>query len=123
MIPVDQTTFGAPGGNCLSACVASILDLPIEEVPYFMSDRFNPQGVDWVRKLNSWLRPRGYRCHVFVRDIMIPEYHIAHGVSPRGVGTHAVVARGNRMVHDPHPSRQGIVGLPTARTVIAGFIR
>lgn len=28
--PVDQTLFGRPSGNCLPACVASILELPIE---------------------------------------------------------------------------------------------
>ena len=32
MKPVDQTSFGFPGGNCFSACVASILELPIDDV-------------------------------------------------------------------------------------------
>jgi hypothetical protein len=36
MKSVDQTTFG-PNGNCFSACVASLLELPIDAVPFFMS--------------------------------------------------------------------------------------
>jgi hypothetical protein len=33
MIPIYQTSFGAPpGGNCLAACLASIFEVPIEEV-------------------------------------------------------------------------------------------
>lgn len=38
MKPIDQTTFGVPGGNCFSACVASLLELSIDDVPYFMGD-------------------------------------------------------------------------------------
>lgn len=36
MKPVDQTTFGFPGGNCFSACIASLLEMPLDDVPYFM---------------------------------------------------------------------------------------
>ncbi len=36
MKPVDQTTFGHPGGNCFSACVASLLEMSVDQVPYFM---------------------------------------------------------------------------------------
>jgi hypothetical protein len=32
MTPVDQTRHGAPHGNCMAACVATILDKPIEDV-------------------------------------------------------------------------------------------
>lgn len=31
MKPVDQTIFGKPGGNCLAACIATILELPLDD--------------------------------------------------------------------------------------------
>lgn len=123
MIPVNQTKFGAPGGNCFSACIASILDLPIEKVPYFMSS--DMRGREWVDKLTTWLAPSGlYPLNfVFLRgdpDITIQGIHILHGKSPRGVGTHAVVAKGNTVVWDPHPSRAGIRNI-TEKTVLVPF--
>lgn len=112
MIPVDQTTFGQPGGNCFSACVASLLDLPISEVPYFMDET---SGVKWYAQLDAWLAPRGYYAlhfnivdrAAYDRENLWPKgYYILGGKSPRG--DHAVVARGAEVVHDPHPSRDGL---------------
>jgi hypothetical protein len=58
--PVDQTTFGAPGGNCFSACVASLLEIPLSEVPYFMGDGPIEQEYDWFNPFLAWLRERGW---------------------------------------------------------------
>lgn len=113
MKPVDQTTFGHPGGNCYSACVASLLELPIEDVPYFMGEPAN----EWSKRLDEWLAPRGfYALHYEInpenrayydREKLWPKgFYILGGKSPRG--DHAVVARGRDMVHDPHPSRAGL---------------
>lgn len=113
MKPVDQTVFGWPGGNCFSACVASILELPIEEVPYFMGDPEEPHDA-WGRRLDAWLRPRGLYALHFENDptaadaYPISGLYILGGRSPRGDFAHAVVACGKRIVHDPHPSRAGI---------------
>jgi hypothetical protein len=106
MKPVDQTTFGAPGGNCLSACVASILHLPIEDVPYFMSNDID--GKAWRQKLSTWLKARGFYPMFLGGWAKIPGVHMVTGRSPRNVGTHCVVAIGDVIVHDPHPSRAGI---------------
>jgi len=38
MKPVDQTAFGPSKGNCLSASIASLLELPIEDVPLFTTE-------------------------------------------------------------------------------------
>lgn len=107
MIRVDQTTFGCPGGNCFSACVASLLESPIEAVPYFMGAK------DWLGEFAAWLAPRGLY-PVFFRVATCPGddwrphgLHILGGESVRG--PHAVVARSNVIVHDPHPSRAGLV--------------
>lgn len=58
MIPVDQTTYGHTDGNCFSACVASILEIPIEEVP-------NTLGVN--AELMRWLAGRGLSATMFYR--------------------------------------------------------
>ncbi|NUP12948.1 MAG: hypothetical protein HOW73_43465 [Polyangiaceae bacterium] len=113
MKPVDQTTFGHPGGNCFSACVASLLDLSIDAVPYFMGHD------DWYRAFNEWLAPRGYHALTFQVGDWVPPADavlILGGQSPRGA--HAVVARGLTVVHDPHPSRDGLVVIEDATFLI-----
>lgn len=111
----DQTTFGHPGGNCFSACVASLLELPIDVVPYFMEPK------DWFSGFLDWLRPRGW--WAFATTLVAggkawyPDcYYIMGGKSPRG--DHAVVARGGEIVHDPHPSRVGLVAREDAIILI-----
>lgn len=104
MRPVDQTTFGYPNGNCFPACLASLLHLSIEDVPHFGDD-------DWFDRFAAWLRPRGlYPVCVPKQDDWRPAgFHILSGRSPRGDFMHAVVAFGAEIVHDPHPSRAGIL--------------
>jgi hypothetical protein len=101
MKPVDQTTFGVGLGNCLSACVASLLHLPIEEVPHFGADDL------WFQRLCDWLAPRGFyaMCIHYDPDHVPSGFYILGGKSPRGEFLHAVVANGRTIVHDPHPSR------------------
>lgn len=118
MKPQDQTTFGAPGGNCFSACIASILDMPVDKVPYFMSD--DPLGREWIAKLANWLRPRGLYPMILTSQANVPGIHVVHGDSPRGVGGHAVVGMGDMIVHDPHPSRAGIRNV-RERTVLVPY--
>lgn len=123
MIFQDQTTFGGPGspieerGNCYSACVASILGLPLENVPNFCAI-----DDDWFVKANEWLHEN---CGVVVlsfsgEDPLVnhqQEYgesvvYIATGRSPRGDWHHSVLWKNGCVLHDPHPSRAGIVGRP-----------
>jgi hypothetical protein len=111
--PVDQTTFGHPGGNCFSACVASMLGIAIEEVPYFMGDLDEP-GHIWADRLDKWLAPRNlYALHFDMPTTGTPiwpdGFYILVGKSPRG--DHAVIARAGKIVHDPHPSRDGLVAI------------
>lgn len=113
MNPVDQTTFGHPGGNCFSACVASLLELSIADVPYFMDE----PADEWTKRLDAWLAPRGfYAVHFNVDPKYCDEekawpkgFYILNGKSPRG--DHAVVAHGRETVHDPNPKRDGLVSI------------
>lgn len=109
-VHVDQTTFGFPGGNCFSACIATLLGLPLADVPYFM------EPEDWWDGFLEWLRPRGLYALCFpLKDQgwRPPGYHVLSGRSPRRPDDpnahHSVVARGDEIIHDPHPSRDGLL--------------
>ena len=51
MIPTKQTKFGKKG-NCFAACVASILEIPINVVPDL--GEYEKSGY-WIHKFNEWL--------------------------------------------------------------------
>lgn len=124
---VDQTTFGEKEGNCFSACVATILEMPIDDVPFFMI----PEG--WWEFLLDWLKSLGYYALNFQLEEFEDEYReafmeqlgpglgIMGGKSPRGDFDHAVVSNGYGMVHDPHPSRDGILTQDGVVVLIKGI--
>lgn len=99
---VDQTTFADSlhGGNCLQACVATILQEPLDMVPNFYLF-----GAVWVKALNLYLSLWALNIE---RDDDERRLTIAVGVSDRGV-KHCVLYVNGTMVHDPHPSRSGLV--------------
>ena len=115
MKPVDQTTFGFPGGNCFSACVASILELSLEDVPYFMGTL--EDGDEWFDKFENWLArhslyPVMFKLSIAEDNDWRPSgLHILSGKSPRAKTDemHSVVADKSKVLHDPHPSRDGIL--------------
>lgn len=123
MKPVDQTIFEPGLGNCFAACVASVLELPLTEVPNFCA----VDAGDWFQSFTNWLRPRGFwaiACPIGGSPGnpdggWYPEgLHIAGGKSPRYECLHAVVARGAEVVHDPHPSRAGVVNFADTTVII-----
>jgi len=118
MIPVRQTRFVDTDekgrGNCFSACLASILELPIESVIDSASDEVR-QSDDWVGCINAWLEKYNNTKLSIVVD---PEstklkgiYSIGSGPSPRGNFQHSVVCKNGVMVFDPHPSDDGVTQL------------
>jgi hypothetical protein len=54
MTPVEQTNYGKHNGNCLTACVASILDLPVSALPEFCID-----GL-WFTRLHEFCAENGF---------------------------------------------------------------
>lgn len=103
MIPHTQTIFvndprNIPG-DCMRTAVASLLDMPTEAVPHFVL--FD----DWFAAFSLWLKGRGLR----VIALAEPDREcLALGMSPRGV-EHIVVWGRRGLIHDPHPSRAGVV--------------
>jgi hypothetical protein len=117
MIETKQTTFG-DRGNCFAACVASIFELPLNNIPDFCS-----LSPDWWEGFQNWLMKRGL-CAIEVR--LEPKcliwsngcICILTGKSPRKMGRlHSVIAKTSRngfdYVFDPHPDNTFLSGEPT----------
>jgi hypothetical protein len=120
MIPVEQSITG-DNGDCLRACVASILELPISELPNFV------EHEDMHAAATSWLAPRGIAflpMYFLNPDALQQTYFgfydfcIVGGTSPRKDARgdhrrHAVVAKtlpwGVEILHDPHPDKSGLL--------------
>jgi hypothetical protein len=94
-------------GNCYASCWASILEIPLEEVPKF--ENLPPDGT-WFVKTWEWLRSLGYELEISHDIEKYPKYdhYIASGPSPRGPWDHSVVYFNGDLVHDPYPSGEGI---------------
>lgn len=111
MTPVKQSKLfcedGIHNGNCYAACLASMLDLPLWMVPPF-EDMFarhvwRARSSDWLSHMFGLQMVR-FEGHPVER---LPEFYIANGPSSRGVH-HSTIYRAGRLVHDPHPSSEGI---------------
>lgn len=120
MIPVTQTRLhltDAQGnvtqkGNCFQAAVASIMELPLDEVPNFIE--FSDD--EWFGKFIAFLDSKGceYEWHYAGDGQDNKGWSIGSGISPRARKdykiTHAVICFDGEIVFDVHPSREGILG-------------
>jgi hypothetical protein len=111
MIPVKQDKLyskeGIGNGNCLAACLASLLEVPLWMVPPF--DQMFGRD-DWRHRISEWLERMFGLTLVRVSGHHpggLPEFYIANGPSPRGVYHSTIFSRG-ALVHDPHYSDGGI---------------
>jgi hypothetical protein len=128
--PVDQDKFGAPEGNCWTACVASILEVSLDdlrdvEAAHAEQAQLYLEGVDWdwtpiLKVLHGHAVTLGW----WPPETRLAGYTIACGPAPRGLD-HACVALDGEVVHDPHPSRAGLreIELYTLIAPIAGVNR
>lgn len=121
---IDQTILASDPvrmGNCVSACVATILGLPLEQVPHFVEYGLclgdSSEDVGGVSNGNAWwamllgfLYGHGYDLVELdsVDDAERGEHLLVAGMSSRGV-LHQVVYRDGGLWHDPHPSRDGVL--------------
>ena len=110
MTPQKQTILSDPSagihGNCFSACLASLLDLPIETVPHF-----SVMGLEWVVEFIGFLNKNGYNyygCSDFKylpTENGVDGFVIVGGTSPRGtIRGHSVIYKDGQPFFDPHPS-------------------
>ena len=133
MTPTNQTKFSAftskgeriTYGNCLVACIASVLDVDIHEVPnlytlYGITRPQPPDAVDtpyWAEVLNTWMREKhgkeleimtdiAYASRV-TKDPNYPRTAIVKGMSHRDK-PHCCIYHLSTLIWDPHPSREGL---------------
>ena len=151
MIPVTQTKVVVKNskgeevvrGNCFAACIASILEVPITEVPnvevFFHLDTGYWSEVmltfletkGWELCTDEMLKrfhpnqstPKGFDFRGTDENGYIPEYYdykdkyyLVSGKSPRGVH-HICIYKNGELAHDPHPSREGLVTLEYFQTL------
>jgi hypothetical protein len=108
MIPVKQywLTGNKRGieGDCVRACTASLLELPRAKVPHFVQHH----GNEWQFAWEDWLEKTQRVTVVRLGGRSRPDcLYLADGISPRGI-RHMIVMDGLNMVHDPHPSGEGV---------------
>lgn len=115
---VDQTILaGDPRrvGNCFAACVASYLGVPLAVVPNFVE--LGERGEDGYA-LGWWWAAVGFMAAhglgpVDLEDVdqgAPDEILFVAGPSLRGV-QHQVLYLDGELWHDPHPSREGLLGV------------
>lgn len=118
MIPVLQTRLTGPKANCFVACLASILELAIDQVPDFYN--MGSDGKEAMTAVQMWLINRGLQLVALkAPSHLLPmAYLIAEGPSERG-RKHAVVYFGEMPVHDPHPDGSGLLHVDLFRVFVA----
>lgn len=95
-------------GNCWQTAIASVLELPLDDVPHFIQID-EDGGRNWWMNTWEWLNERGYTIEVIPTHPDSDELYFVTGPSPRGNFHHVVVYCRGKMVHDPHPDRTGVV--------------
>jgi hypothetical protein len=110
MNPTYQTNLDGKNGNCIQAVLASLLHLPIEDIPVF------PNPDTWIIDLNRWLRQfhLGYLPLTDFRDWreslgLKACFHEVAGPSPADDSVfHACVGLDGDVVFDPFPGAEGL---------------
>lgn len=120
----DQTTFsnGVDHGDCVRACIATILQIDPATLPHPIAGN----GA-WSSRFHRDLRTRGWVVRTTdyhaddaparkINDASwagyeVPMLVMACGPTVRSKTLHAVVwdRAEVRMIHDPHPSREGLL--------------
>jgi len=115
MKPVYQTRFGgsdAPEeeqGNCMEACLASIFECTLGDVPDFAG---NITGAGRFLQLQRWLAERNLSLLMLpAKPVDAPAGYSMVAVKsktlPNPDDGHMVVAKNGLLVHDPNPNSKG----------------
>ena len=125
MKPIIQTKIssedGSINGNCFRTCIASILEIDVDSIPAFE----DMEGGQWQIPFMNFLSDNGcefegtgrfnneFHKNLFENYEGVDGYIITNGTSPRAWVTrgHSVLYKNGKLVHDPHPSGEGLVEL------------
>ena len=133
MKPIMQTKFTnidwTVHGNCLSACLASLFELSLDEVPalenangewfslvweFLKTRNCTYAGTHWIRDYAETHliddKPAWWH-YLTERSDGIDGYFIVSGLSPRTwvKRGHSVIYHNGVMVHDPYPGAKGLL--------------
>lgn len=125
MTPIRQTKFSifySDGkrysyGNCLVACIASWLDLAVDEVPniytfYNLDPKENKTEDNlWYQVLNLWLEKKfAMKIRMYSSEDDLPDgFIIARGISQRDKPHTCIYKKSENHIQpffDPHPTDQ-----------------
>lgn len=108
---ITQTRFGETG-NCVQACIASILNKELDEVPDFISIYLHSEHMDvsvFWDSVEEYLLEQGYLFTLAPNEqVLQTGIYLASGTSHRGL-PHMVIMDGRFLFHDPHPDQTGVV--------------
>lgn len=102
-------------GDCVRASIASLLYLKYEEVPDFFAN--GADSYTFWKSVDDFLRSRGWQQRHHELQSRPSGYHLGSGPAARGV-RHMVVMKGFNLVHDPHPSRAGLIEVDTVTLLV-----
>jgi len=118
MKPVMQTDLTFETGNCGEACIASILELKLSDIPPLHNPVDHKDGVMYCKRLREFVSRFGFSYIDMAmggghdpKDFFKDCWVIATGPSPHGTEEwhrHGVVWYNGKVEHDPHPSNQGL---------------
>lgn len=127
MIPVYQNKFVDPTvplegqrGNCFTAVLASLLELPLAAVPNFVEiDVLGGPNWWWLfhKYIESFYDGRKIiKC--FPKSPPSNKFYTIGGLSSRATEInpihHIVIFKNGKMVHDPHPNGGGLLTQETS---------
>ena len=106
-------------GNCHQTAIACMLDKALDEVPHF-GRHFN-DSVLFYEEVDSYLASQGMASFTMafngtdglalvldsIGAMNKGEQYLLGGRSSRGIN-HTVIGKGDKSIHDPHPSGEGI---------------
>ena len=94
-------------GNCFEACLASILEKEVHEIP-----DIEKMGDNWIEIIKAYVA--GFDWKMIV-DSYSPfelngceDPYIVSGPSPRGDFHHAVIHQKGELIFDPYPGGEGL---------------
>jgi len=99
MKPVFQKVHHPIRGDCLRACLASLFEIPYEDVPAF--ERHPKKGEEWIDEYRDWLDECGF---TFASVNWMPHRgYVLCGVYSNFKGNpgHYVIFHDDELVHDP----------------------
>lgn len=100
-------------GNCTQAAVATLLGLPLDDVPDFNNIHKDKPHSGWFwNHLRTFFLSKGYHLETMGGRRSFSGLYMASGPTIRGT-QHIVVMHDGALYHDPHPSRAGILEVKT----------